>query len=336
MPATGKAPRQIDVVSGGLMVKLIIFIPLCLILLASAAMTQEVIITNFPVGVGGSVKAGLFQPYYPKIKAIVDTLHHYPLARAIVSGGADGAKFANNNDALNPGLALGRAHILRDLLISEFKVDSTQIIIQSMDEKARGEQYRFACIRIDRTLANLDSRLSSLENRPQPEIPPTEISRTGISLTEHLGLRLGAGISSSPVGAIPIIAGSVTWKRMIFVEAMVGHTFWKSTYSFAGNNLSTRRRLARGAVIVDPFQHLPLGFVAGWVRIEEISQLYYKYVKMSEGPFLGLRFSPLDFISLTANYNPSRHRLAGDEISHSDSDQFLFSLMVHKTFGGER
>ncbi len=318
------------------MVKFIILILLSLFLPASGAIAQEVIISDYPMGVGGSVKAELFQPYYPQIKAIADTLHRYPLARAIVTGGADGAKYANNNDALNPGLALGRANVLRNLLIKEFKVDSTQIVIQSIDDKVKGNQYRYAGIRVDRTLSNLDSRLEYLESRPPEEKHFTELEGAKTDFLESFGLRLGGGISSSPFGAIPVIAGSVTWRRIIFVEAIVGHTFWKSTYSIAGSELSTRRRLAGAEVVVNPFEHLPLGIVGGWVRVEEISQLYYQYVRMSEGPLLGLRYSPLDFLSVTGCYNPSRHRLAGDEISKSESDQFLLSISAHKTFGGAK
>ncbi|SYZ73180.1 exported hypothetical protein [Candidatus Zixiibacteriota bacterium] len=318
------------------MIKSIFWVPFCLLLLTSSLMAQEVVISDFPTGVGGSVKTELFKPYLPQIKAIADTLHKYPLARAIVTGGADGTKYRQNNDALNPGLALGRAHVLRNLLITEFRVDSTQIIIQSTDDKFEGEQYRFAGIRIDRTMESFDSRLADLEKRPPLEKHIVEIPESTVTFVENFGLRLGGGLSSSPFGAIPLVTGSLTWRRIIFVEALVGHTFWKSTFSVAGSDLSTRRRLAGADVIVYPFDRLPLGFVGGWVRIEEISQLYYQYVRMSEGPLFGLRYTPVEFLSLTGCYNPSRHRLAGNEFSHTDNDQFMLSIMAHKTFGGER
>jgi hypothetical protein len=86
--------------------------------LTGPVLSQEVVITDFPLGVGGSVDPDVFKPYYAQLKAISDTLRMYPLARAIVAGGADGEEYRENNDAKNPGLALGRAYILRNLLIS--------------------------------------------------------------------------------------------------------------------------------------------------------------------------------------------------------------------------
>ncbi len=300
------------------------------------AFSQELVISDFPLGVGGSVNPELFKPYYADLKAISDTLHHYPLARAIITGGADGEKYREAHDAKNPGLAVGRAHILRNLLITEFKVDSTQIVIQSNDEKAVGPKKRFASIRIDRTLAGLEARIDTLENRPPVERHFTEVKEVKTDFMESFGLQLGAGASTSPFGGMPIVAGAVTWKKVIYVEAMVGHTLWKNSFQFAGSDLATRRRMAGVSLIVYPFHKYRLGIVGGWARIEEISQLYYKYVQMSEGPLLGLRLTPFEFLSITGSFNPSRHRLAGDIFSIPESDQFLISIMVHKLFGGEK
>ena len=318
------------------MIKFMIRLLLCLILLTTLAISQELVISNFPIGVGGSVNPELFKRHYTDLKAISDTLHHYPLVRAIVTGGADGEQYRDGHDAKNPGLALGRAHILRNLLITEFKVDSTQIIIQSKDEMVAGSQNRFASVRIDRTLSDLDARIDTLESRSPIEKHFTEMKEIKTDFIENFGLRLSAGVSSSPFGAMPVVAGAVVWKRTIYVEATLGHTFWKNTFGFEGTDLTTRRRMAGASLIVYPFDRLPLGIQGGWVRIEEISQLYYKYVQMSEGPLLGLRLTPFEFLSITGSYNPSRHRLAGDIISISESNQFLISVLAHKTFGGEK
>jgi len=312
----------------------------CLVLSAGPALTQEVVITDFPLGVGGSVDPDLFKPYYGQLEAISDTLRMYPLARAIVMGGADGEQYRENQDAHNPGLALGRAHILRNLLINEFKVDSTQIIIQSVDAKVKGPQYRYAGVRIAREMsdleARLDERLHSLENRPPDVQHFTEIKEITKNLAEHMGLQLSIGATSSPFGGVPIVSGAVTWKRIIYVEGIWGHTFWNGSFQYQGFNLDTKSRLAGGGVVVCPFRRLPVGIVGGWMRIEEISQEYYEYVKLSEGPVLGLRASPFTFLSITGTYNPARHRIAGDYKSRAKNGQFLVSITAHKTFGGEK
>ena len=77
----------------------------CIICLAAIALSQEVIIRDFPVGVAGSFDTEKLKAYYPELKKIADTLSAYPRARAIITGGADGVKYRHDNDAKNPGLA---------------------------------------------------------------------------------------------------------------------------------------------------------------------------------------------------------------------------------------
>lgn len=318
------------------MARYIILVIGCLGLLSGIALSQEVVIKDFPLGVGGSVDMDLFKPYYPELQAIADTLHKYPLARAVITGGADGEQYRQNNDAKNPGLALGRAHVLRDLLIDEFKVDPAQIVIQSDDSRLKGGQYRYAGIRIAREMSELASRLDALENRPPVEKHFTEVKEIGGGLEENLGLQLGLGISSSPFGGIPIAAGALSWKRFLYVEGIVGHTFWNNSFQFEENGLDTKRRLIGGNVIFYPSERLPIGIVGGWIRIEEISQEYYEYVKLSEGPVLGLRVIPFDFLSVTGAYNPAKQRSAGENRSRSENDQFLLYVTAHLAFGGAK
>lgn len=308
----------------------------CLALLAGPVWTQEVIITDFPVGVAGSIDENFFEPYYAGLQAIADTLHRFPLARAIVTGGADGLEYRRNHDAVNPGLALGRAHVLRELMINRFRTDSTQLIVQSRDVEMEGGQYRYAGIRVARDLTDLESRLNALENRPPVEKHFTEIRDVIGDFKEDLGLQLGLGFSTSPFGGIPMVSGAVSWKRIIYVEGIAGHTFWNGTFKFENTDLDTKRRLIGGQLIVYPSDRWRVGIVGGWIRIEEIAQEYYEYVKLSDGPMLGLRASPFDFLSVTGVYNPAKHRLAGDRKSHSDNDQFLLSLTAHIGFGGEK
>lgn len=318
------------------MMKRSLFLISCLALLAGTALSQEVIISEFPVGIGNSASRDLIKPYYSQLKALADTLHKYPLARAVVIGGADGVRYIENNDAKNPGLALGRAHFLRSILITDFKVDSSQIIIQSQDVKMIGAQYRYVGVRVDREVSGPIAPLKAVENQPPAEKHVAEPRELPGTLTEHLGLRFGIGLSSSPFGGIPIISGAITWKRIVYVEVIAGHTFWNSKYQFESSRLDTRRRLVGAGVLVYPFDHLPLGIMGGWERIEEISQNHYQYVRLSEGPVLGLRLTSPEFLSVTGAYNPSRQRAAGVDLSSWKDPQFLIFVTAHVTFGGAK
>lgn len=317
------------------MARVLLLIAGCLAGIVGSVWSQEVVITGFPVGVGGSIEPEFFQPYYPQLQAIADALHNNPAVRAIVLGGADGVEYHEDHDAKNPGLALGRAHVLRNLLVTQFGIDSTQLVIETQESPIDGDAYRFASLRIvPAPSSDVDARLDALENRPPVEQHFTEIHDIPTTFIENLGLQISAGLASSPFGAMPVVAGAVTWKRIVFVEAVFGHTVWNNTYRFTGVDLETRRRQAGCLAAYYPWQNLPVGVIAGWVRIEEISQRYYDYVRLSEGPMFGVRAMPLDYLSVTAAYNPSKHRVAGEALSQSKNSQFLVSIMVHKTFGG--
>ena len=304
------------------------------LLFAAAANSQEVTVENFPIGVGSSINSSFFDSYHSQLQTVADTLRKYPLALAIVTGGADGVRYRQNNDAKNPGLAVGRAHALRNLLINEFGVDSAQIVIQSSDVKGKGAHYRYAGVRIAWELARLEARLDTLAERPPVEKNVTEVTQITQSLKENMGLRLGAGVASSPFGGIPILTGAVTWKRVIFVEGIVGYTFWRSKFKYISMDLDTRRRIAGGQLIVYPLSEVPVGVVGGWVRIEEISQRFYEFVKMSEGPIIGLQAAPFRFICITGVYNPSKHSLAGLDRSKLKNRQFLVYATINAVFGG--
>jgi hypothetical protein len=107
---------------------------------------------------------------------------------------------------------------------------------------------------------------------------------------------------------VPIVAGAVTWKRIIYVEGVLGHAFWNGSFRYQGFNLDTRNRMAGGGVAVYPFRRLPVGVVGGWIRIEQLAQEYYEYVKLSEGPVLGLPEGSyiLEFVASTEKFRPSR------------------------------
>lgn len=321
--------------------KLIGLITTCFFLLFGVGSAQEVIITDFPVGVGGSVDRQFFEASYPQLQALVDSLNSRPLAIAIVTGGADGELFKQNSDAKNPALALGRAHALKRLLINHFKVDSTRIIVQSEDRLGKGPKFRYASVRLSRDLSSLASRINALEKRPPVEeriieriepatpLPPPP-------LPDMIVMHLSAGLSSSPFGGIPIVGASIGWQNRLFIEGLLGHTFWNKTFRFEDQDLDTKRRLIGGNLIIFPKESWKVGLVAGWLRTEEISQDFFRYVKISEGLVLGLRAMPFEFISVTAAYNPSRNRQVDKLRSVAKSDQFLISITGHLSFGGNK
>ena len=313
--------------------KLIKIVTVFIVSLFVVAPAQEVIITGFPLGIGSDVDPSFFEAYFPRLQALADTLHSHPLARAIVTGGADGARYRQNHDSQNPGLAIGRAHALRNLLVEEFNIDLSRIVVQSSNVKHKGGPYRYASVRITRELADLDERLNTLAARPPVEkiIEVKEIYRT---VPENMGLQLSMGYSSSPFGGIPILSGGITWKRMIFIEGIVGHTFWDNSFSLDGSDLDTRRRMAGGLASIYPLPKIPVGVTGGWLRIEEISQRYNEYVKMSEGPVIGLRVTPFDFLSITALQNTAKHNLAGEFKSKLKNGQLILFATIHIVFGG--
>jgi hypothetical protein len=307
-----------------------------ILIMSLYAMTQaqEVIITEFPLGVGSDIDPGFFEPYQNQLRALADTLLEYPWGFAVVTGGADGIRFNENHDAKNPGLAVGRAQALRNLLVDEFEISPDRIMIQANYSEVKGGPYRYAAVRVVRQLSDMEARIDSLEKRPPVETRTTEVREIYRSMTENMGLQLGTGLSTSPFGGVPIITGGITWKQFVFVEGIVGHTFWDNSYRFENNELATRRRMAGGLATVYPISKIPVGITGGWIRVEEISQRYNEYVRMSEGPVIGLRITPLDYLSITAVQNTAKHNIIGDIQSRLKNGQFILFATVHVLFGG--
>lgn len=313
-----------------------------IVLFSMPALTsaQKVVVSGFPIGVAGSVEDSFFEPYYPQLQMIADTLQAYPLLQAVVIGGADGERFNLNNDSKNPGLALGRAHALRSLLLGRFGVDSSKILIQTEDTRGKGEQYRHATVRIIWQMSEFKARLDQLASREpiiqQPITHVTEVREVTRDLAENMGLQLSSGLSSSPFGAIPIVSGAVVWEDRIYIEALFGHTLWDGSFTFLTEKLETRRRMAAGLVTYFPFEATRIGFLVGWLRVEEIAQRYYEYVQMSEGPMFGATYYPYKFASITAVYNPARQRIVGDPVREERIHELMISASFHVQFGGTK
>jgi len=308
----------------------------CLILISGSVMSREVVIPDFPIGAAGSVSKDFLKPYHDALKVIADSLKSDPMTRAIITGGADGTKYLKNNDAQNPALAVGRAHFLRQYMINEFKVKLPQLVIQSEDVKTRGGSYRYVKVRLDKKYSAFMARLNAIENRAPVEKHFTEIKEVTNHHGERLGIRFGLGLSSSPYGGIPVVTGALTWEHLVHIEGILGYNFWNGTFQFEDTDLDTRLRMIGGQVIVYPDDNLPVGVLGGWIRIEEISQRYYEYVRLSEGLMLGLRWSPLEYLSITGVYNPSKKRVVDDFKSETDYGQFLISITAHKALGGAK
>lgn len=316
--------------------KLVVFLLCLLAFSATATRANGLTITGFPVGVGQSIEADFFEPYNAQLKQIADTLKKYPLAQAIVTGRADGIRYRRNNDATNTGLALGRAHTLCNLLVGSFNVDPGQLVVQSIDVKNEGELYRSVTIRVVREIERLDMRVNEIEEKINKQAAPTPAQEVILRSEDNVRIQVGAGMSSSSFGAVPIVSVAIDWKQYIYLEGILGHTFWDGSFAFEGENLDTKRRLVRVQVAIFPFSKPTFGFVGGWMRTEDISQRFYEYVQLAEGPVLGLQVRPYDYITITGAYNPSKCRVINEERAHSKNNQFLLSLTINTSFGGGR
>ena len=190
-----------------------------------------------------------------------------------------------------------------------------------------------------RVVKELFEPVASTELSPEPhriEAIPDHAETAAPVIIKQMGLQFGVGVTSSPFGGIPFGAAALSWRRIIFVEASLGYTFWNDDYRLGATTLDTRRRISGARLIVYPFESLPIGVVGGWSRVEDLSQDYYQYVRLSEGLELGLRATPISFASLTAVYNPSMRRQIGLSRASAENDQFQVSFMLHTMFGGDR
>ena len=81
--------------------------------------------------------------------------------------------------------------------------------------------------------------------------------------------------------------------------------------------------------------------VSGYIALHENGELekaqeYYDYVRLSEGPVFGIKVPIKDYIAITGLYNPSKHRVAGNDLSISKNGQFMLNLTFYKIFGGTK
>ena len=327
----------------------------CLLILPGIVLSQEVVVTGFPIGVGRSVESDFFKPYHDDLKMIADTLRKYPLAKAVITGGADGEVYRTDDNTKNPALALGRAHALRNYISTQFQINPDQFVINSEEVTKKGPNGRYASIRISQESINLAiilarlqvlennnsmddalARIDALEKKPPIEKHFTEVRDTTRTFSDRFGLQVSAGFTTSPFGGMPLLAGAVTWERNLFLEAFVGHTFWTNDFTFKTLSLDVKKRMIGGQVVAYPLHNKRIGFLGGWVRVEEISSQYYEYVKMSEGLLLGMKYTIFDNITLSASYNPSKHNLISEQFAQSKNGQFMFSVTFSEIFGGAK
>lgn len=320
--------------------KITVLVVAILTALASLAGAQEVVVGGFPLGVGSSVDPGFWDPHAGALNEVADALKKHPEARAVIVGRADGTRYRNGNDAKNPGLSLGRAHALRNVLVNRFGVDSSQLLIQTSDVAIPGGDYRSVSVRVEMPPPDKDVQVSAPLVVQQTELPPGPAPVTQVNETNYyddqMTIRLGIGASSSPFGGLPTVTGAVIWRHTLALNVLLGHTFWNDTYQFQGQNLETWQRMVGGALTWYPWQNKPVGLVGGWVRVEEIAQGYYEYVRLSEGPVVGATVTPIKHVALSALYNPSRQRVEGTDFSSGKHGQFLLGISLFKDFGGKR
>ncbi len=321
-------------------------------LAAISAPADDILIPGFPLGVGRSVDASIFEPYLPALQAVADTLKENRNAYAIVSGSADGNRFSAQHDAKNPTLALGRAHALRDLMVTRFEVNPRQLVVQTVEPEGKGDSLRSAGIRVVFEEDPIDIRIASLEQwieqhinehpslvpQPMEPLPPetTIVIERSSSPLADFGVKLGIGASTTPFGSLPVATGGVTWKRIVFVEAQFGHSIWLDGFELRGVTFSTRQRLASAYLAVYPWETIPVGFVGGWKRAETMDWDSFRYLRISEGPMIGVRVEPLHWLSITGTYTPAKQRTATFASSENEFGQLALSISVIQIWGGDR
>lgn len=292
------------------------------------AVAEEIVIRGFPLGVGENLDDQFLAPYYSQLAALAESLRIDPLAELVVRGSRDDSRYRNDHDAKNAGLSVGRADLVEKYLVQNFGADSNRISIETQLEKGHGDRYRYVSIRLVRRFGSLLARIDTLERqinslgqqplaeRPQPARKP-EVNDFVIEMT--------AGISTTPFGAVPTGTGAFVYRRWLYIQGILGHTWWDSRSNFSGRRLYTWHRLAGGMIIAYPSFSRPVGLAAGWLRHEDISQSYYRYVRMTEGPIFGARVSPFKRILVGLYYNPMK-RVIGTDRAKISANQFLVSV----------
>ncbi len=292
---------------------------------------KEVVIYGYPLGVGESIGEKFYHPYDGDLRQVADYLNSHKTMKGIITGASDQFRYQKDHDAKNPGLALGRAIDLKRYMIERFGVDSTQLVIQVDEPSAKGAQFRYASIRLDLP-EQLPSQVDTLYMEPRIIIQETN------NYWDNLGLNFRIGVSSSPYGAIPIVAGAIVYKDKLHVEAQFGHTFWSDQRDLAGMSLSVWRRMSGGQMVYflinRPQGHLQVGPAIGWFRIEEISQYYYGYTRMSEGLTLGVRLRLFNCLDATGSYFPHKERAAERQFAVTKDGSFLMAITFNHYFGG--
>jgi hypothetical protein len=298
---------------------------------------NEVVIRGFPLGAGESLDAGFFAPYDAQLSAMVDSLKADPLAEIVVRGSRDAVRFRTDHDAKNAGLSLGRADVVEKYLVQRLDADSNRIFIETIKEDGQGESYRYISVRLIHRFQSLMARIDSLEQqlaslRDHPvalhQVPPPAPE------PKDLVIEMTAGLSASPFGPIPVATGAFVYREWLYIQGLLGHTWWDSRSNFAGARLYTWHRVAGGMIIAYPHFTGPVGLAAGWLRHEDISQSFYRYVRMTEGPIFGARVSPYKRIQLGLYYHPLK-RVYGTDRAKIHSDQFLLSV-TYQLIGGGR
>lgn len=299
------------------------------------ANAQEVVIRGFPLGKGESVSRGFFAPYHSKLAALAESLKVDPLAEIIVRGSRDAIRYRQDHDAKNAGLSVGRADLIEKILVQEFGADSNRVSIETLAEEERGEDYRYVTVRVVHRFGALGARLDSLEqllnslgDRPLAQLLPPQTQPS------DLVIEAGVGLSATPFGPVPIVTGAFVYRRWLYFQGEFGHTWWDTRSNFAGQRLFTWHRLAGGMVIAYPDFSRPVGLVAGWLRHEDISQSFYRYVRMTEGPVFGARISPYECFQIGFYYHPLK-RVVGTDRAKIKATQFLVSVTYLLIGGGK-
>ena len=306
---------------------------------AQVIWAQEVEITGFPQAKGIGAGKEFFKPYYPKLEEIAGLLKTDASTRLLVIGQSDGLFFKNKkyNDGLNAGVEISRIDAVVSFLKNEFQVNTSQITIQTRHVTEKGAEHRKVILKIVRSpgtekLTRLPEGVYIPEFQEKRLIgaPPSRRPSSNESIgldNEFIGLDLGLGMTSAPLGVLPTLTASIDWQKKIYIEAKIGASVFEEEKSITGGHeITTRDRLVAAYLVFFPTKDFPLGFIGGWQMNDEVLTNSNRYVRRLEGPIIGIRADIKRRISLDGLWNPGYFE---DVLSKEDgwrNDQASISL----------
>ena len=294
---------------------------------------QEFIIYGYPPNVGYSIDPSFYEKFHDTFKQVADALRADSTLVAFVWGEADSLKYPNSHDTHNAGIAVSRAHSVRDVLVYNFECDSTRVFVQSMESRKKGGKYRSVTIVLQKVAFGPEN--------PKRDTVIHEIIRERINniydstyiLVDNFGFTIGAGVSSARYRTLPEAFIGIDWKRQLQLEFQGGIGVTTSDYAWEGETLTNRNVLYSMALTAYPWKTVGLGLTAGIQGEEDIAQQKSFYTRRCRQFLLGARMDVYKNIDIGVYWTPGYERNEGKENAVWVNNQFRVNLIFAKRFG---